>query len=78
MPGLYSETDYNGHPRHWRHTRYVADWQGYRVGPVRLRQLRVKNGKPPAAAARCVAGIDPSAVCWDRDRAPPLDGNSHG
>ncbi|XP_038048999.1 polycystin-1-like [Patiria miniata] len=43
IPGLYGNAYYNGVPMHWRHTRFIGDWQGYRVGPVRLRQLRVKN-----------------------------------
>ncbi|XP_071797300.1 polycystin-1-like [Asterias amurensis] len=42
LPGLYGETYYNGDPMHWRHTRFLSNWQCYRVGPVRLRQLRVK------------------------------------
>ena len=44
IPGLYGDTYYNGKPMHWRHSRFLSDWNSYRVGPARLRQLRVKPG----------------------------------
>eukprot|EP00057_Strongylocentrotus_purpuratus_P024893 XP_011679367.1 PREDICTED: receptor for egg jelly 6 isoform X1 [Strongylocentrotus purpuratus] len=40
IPGLYGYKYYNGEQMHWRDTRFLRDWQSYRVGPARLRQLR--------------------------------------
>ncbi|XP_070581325.1 polycystin-1-like protein 2 [Ptychodera flava] len=41
IPGLYSEKYYNGDEMHWRHKRFIKNRESYRVGPARLRQLRV-------------------------------------
>ncbi|XP_071482651.1 polycystin-1-like protein 2 [Diadema antillarum] len=42
IPGLYGDRYYNGENMLPRDTNYLRDWQSYRVGPARLRQLRVK------------------------------------
>ncbi|XP_063962086.1 polycystin-1-like [Lytechinus pictus] len=42
LPGLYGFKYYNGEVMKWRDARFLRDWQNYRVGPARLRQLRVK------------------------------------
>ena len=45
FPVLYPETDYNGDRLHWRLRQYFHDLTSFRVGPPRLRQLRVVDGK---------------------------------
>ncbi|XP_063446785.1 polycystin-1-like protein 2 [Mytilus trossulus] len=41
FPELYPETDYTGERLHWRLRQYFNDLTSFRVGPPRLRQLRV-------------------------------------
>ncbi|CAC5377684.1 PKD1L2 [Mytilus coruscus] len=41
FPELYPETDYTGERLHWRLRQYFHDLTSLRVGPPRLRQLRV-------------------------------------
>ncbi|XP_070548690.1 polycystin-1-like protein 2 isoform X2 [Ptychodera flava] len=41
IPSLYADKWYNGERIHWRQRRYISNHVGYRVGPARLRQLRV-------------------------------------
>ncbi|XP_077864172.1 polycystin-1-like protein 2 [Saccoglossus kowalevskii] len=42
IPGLYAEKNYNGEELHWRHRRFIENRESYRVGPARIRQLRVQ------------------------------------
>nr|XP_006820685.1 PREDICTED: polycystic kidney disease protein 1-like 2-like [Saccoglossus kowalevskii] len=42
IPSLYADTTYNGDRIHWRQRRYLANHITYRIGPARLRQLRVR------------------------------------
>ncbi len=44
VPGLYADSWYNGKLATWRERRYLSDRQSFRVGPARLRQLRIKPG----------------------------------
>lgn len=50
IPGLYASDGYNGKQATWRERRYVADRQSFRVGPPRLRQLRIQPGRNAALA----------------------------
>ncbi|VDI23340.1 Hypothetical predicted protein, partial [Mytilus galloprovincialis] len=43
FPELYPETDYTGERLHWRLRQYFHDLTSFRVGPPRLRQLRIKE-----------------------------------
>ncbi|XP_077985128.1 polycystin-1-like protein 2 [Glandiceps talaboti] len=42
VPSLYADEWYNGDRLHWRQRRYISNYVTYRVGPARLRQLRVR------------------------------------
>ncbi|XP_077980091.1 polycystin-1-like protein 2 [Glandiceps talaboti] len=44
IPGLYAKMYYTGEEMHWRHKRFIKNRESYRVGPARIRQLRVKPG----------------------------------
>ncbi|XP_072168407.1 polycystin family receptor for egg jelly-like [Diadema setosum] len=57
IPGLYGDRYYNGENMLPRDTNYLRDWQSYRVGPARLRQLRVKP-LPCDIADQMVGHID--------------------
>ncbi|XP_033737965.1 polycystic kidney disease protein 1-like 2 [Pecten maximus] len=41
FPALFPEYEYNGEKMHWRWRQYYADLTNFRVGPPRLRQVRV-------------------------------------
>ncbi|VDI61169.1 Hypothetical predicted protein [Mytilus galloprovincialis] len=43
FPELYPETDYTGERLHWRLRQHFHDLTSFRVGPPRLRQLRVTD-----------------------------------
>ena len=44
IPGLYYTHDYNGNPRSQYDEEFLANTFAYRLGPPRMRQLRVKQG----------------------------------
>ncbi|KAK3090920.1 hypothetical protein FSP39_015723 [Pinctada imbricata] len=41
FPAVFPEEEYNGERLHWRWRQYFSDLTNFRVGPPRLRQLRV-------------------------------------
>ncbi|KAJ8317990.1 hypothetical protein KUTeg_003081 [Tegillarca granosa] len=43
FPALFPEKEYNSKQLHWRWRQYFSDLYNYRVGPPRLRQLRVRK-----------------------------------
>ena len=45
VPNYFVETDINGVQLNWRERKYLVDQSSYRVGPARLRQLRMPLGK---------------------------------
>jgi len=45
LPSIYSNFKYNGDKKKWRDRVYIDDDVNYRVGPIRLRQLRVIESK---------------------------------
>ena len=44
VPSIHSTFKYNGDSKTWRERVFLADDVSYRVGPMRLRQLRLKPG----------------------------------
>ncbi|XP_076819587.1 uncharacterized protein LOC143465242 isoform X4 [Clavelina lepadiformis] len=47
LPSIYPTHWYNGDKKNWRNRHFLTDEQSYRVGPARLRQLRVQEHKCP-------------------------------
>ncbi|XP_077976290.1 polycystin family receptor for egg jelly-like isoform X1 [Styela clava] len=47
LPNLYPVAWYNGDPKTWRERSFLVDEQSYRVGPARMRQVRVKASACP-------------------------------
>ena len=41
---LFPEEDVNGDRLHWRERQFITGGASFRLGPPRLRQLRVKKG----------------------------------
>ncbi|XP_052069390.1 polycystin family receptor for egg jelly-like [Mytilus californianus] len=56
FPELYPETDYTGERLHWRLRQYFNDLTSLRVGPPRLRQLRVTECEMSATELRLALG----------------------
>ena len=44
LPGLYHSEHYNTHPTKADDLKYISNTFAIRMGPARLRQLRVKPG----------------------------------
>ena len=44
LPTYFAFHDYDGNILHWRQRRFLEELANYRLGPARLRQLRVKPG----------------------------------
>ena len=42
---LFPENDINGDRLHWRQRQFITGEASFRLGPPRLRQLRVKKGR---------------------------------
>ncbi|XP_078495959.1 uncharacterized protein LOC100175984 [Ciona intestinalis] len=51
LPNLYPNHWYNGDKKSWRDRSFLTDEQSYRVGPARLRQIRVNEHQCPMVAA---------------------------
>ncbi|KAL3877870.1 hypothetical protein ACJMK2_035514 [Sinanodonta woodiana] len=45
LPSLFPERSLNGQKLHWREREFIAGFGSYRLGPPRLRQLRVKEAE---------------------------------
>ncbi|XP_061175577.1 uncharacterized protein LOC133184503 [Saccostrea echinata] len=45
FPTLFPEKEYNGDRLYWRHRQYAEGLTNFRVGPPRLRQVRVVEGE---------------------------------
>ena len=45
LPNLYPTRWYNGDKKGWRDRNFLTDGQSFRVGPARLRQIRMKEGE---------------------------------
>jgi hypothetical protein len=43
IPSLFPEFDINGAPLHWTVRQFTNGYNNFRLGPPRLRQLRMKN-----------------------------------
>ncbi|KAK3583595.1 hypothetical protein CHS0354_039414 [Potamilus streckersoni] len=44
FPCLFPERTPSGQELHWREREFIAGFGSYRLGPPRLRQLRVREG----------------------------------
>lgn len=45
LPAQFAQRGYRGWPLPWRRRRYMDDAVSYRIGPARLRQLRMTPGR---------------------------------
>lgn len=45
FPTLFPQSEYNGERLHWRYRQYTAGLANFRVGPPRLRQVKVIQGQ---------------------------------
>ena len=45
LPRQFAQTSYKKKPLSWRRRRYMTDGVSYRIGPARIRQLRVEPGQ---------------------------------
>jgi hypothetical protein len=44
IPNLFPENDYSGQALSWRYKLFSLDGVSFRLGPVRVRQIRVNPG----------------------------------